>query len=58
MDESEKANYAYDNAPYSIDDDIEKVICKLKHDYINFLNWLYAYYVEDNKDKLQFLASH
>ena len=38
MDESEIANFADDNSPYSIDDDIEKVICKLKLFYLNLVN--------------------
>ena len=56
MDESEIANYADDNTPYSIDDDIDKVICKLKSDYLILTEWLSANYMKDNKDKLQFLA--
>ena len=39
MNKSEIANYADDNTPHSIDDDIDKVICKLKLDYLNFVKW-------------------
>ena len=46
MNESEIANYADDN----------KVICKLKLDYLNFVKWLSANYMKDNKDKLQLLV--
>ena len=56
MGENEIANYADDNTPYSIDDDIDKVICNLKCDYLKFVKWLSANYMKDNKDKLQFLA--
>ena len=39
MDESEIANYADDNTPYPIDDDIEKVKIKLKLDHLNVVSW-------------------
>ena len=56
MNESEIANYADGNTPYSIDDDIDKVICKLKLNYLNFVKWLSANYMKDNKDKLKLLV--
>ena len=35
---------------------MQKVICKLKLDYLNFVKWLSADYMKDNKDKLQLLV--
>ena len=55
MNKSEIANYADDNTHYAIDDDIEKVICKLKSDYMYLKEWLSSNYMKDNQDKLQLL---
>ena len=55
MEKSEIANYADDNTHYVIGDDIEKVICKLKSDYLQLIEWLSSNYMKDNQDKLQLL---
>ena len=34
MDQSERANYADDNTPHAVDDDIDIVLQKLKSDYV------------------------
>ena len=49
MDQSEIANYADDNTPYAVDDDIDVVLLKLKSDYVQLTEWLSVNYMKDNE---------
>ena len=56
MDQSEIANYADDNTPYVVGDDIDVVLQKLKSDYVQLTDWLSVNYMKDNDKKLQLLV--
>lgn len=56
MDQSEIANYADDNTPYAVDDDIDVVLQKLQSDYVQLTDWLSVNYMKDNDKKLQLLV--
>ena len=58
IDETEIANYADDNTPYSIDSNVDVVLLKLSNDMSILMKWFNENYFVMNADKCRLLATN